>query len=92
MPSVRFVSADVVEALEWMLPQANAPNESCIVVLDWFSGHLTKEAAAIIKQKGHVRLFHGGGTTPSTQISDTRLHAILAGRLVRLEVGSRAGR
>ena len=49
-----------------MLPQANNPDQSCVVLLDFFSGHLTKEVADIVKAKGHVLLFHGGGTTPIT--------------------------
>ena len=36
-----YRSVDVVQALSWMLPQANNSEESCVVLLDWFSGHLT---------------------------------------------------
>ena len=70
-----YRSQDVVEALEWMLPDCNDPTESIIVILDWFSGHLTEEVADVVRRKGHVLLFHGGGTTPFTQINDTHLHA-----------------
>ena len=70
-----YRSTDVIEALESMLPQANSSEESCIVLLDWFSGHLDDEVAACIKRKGHVLLLHGGGTTPTVQINDTNLHA-----------------
>ena len=59
-----YRSADVVEALDWMLPNATCSLESIIVLLDWFSGHLTDEVAEKIREKGHVLLFHGGGTTP----------------------------
>ena len=38
-----YRSPDVVEALEWMLPQADTPDQSMIVMLDWFSGHLIDE-------------------------------------------------
>jgi len=69
-----------------MLPQASTSEESCVVLLDWFNGHLTKEVADIVKKKGHVLLFHGGGTTPFTQVNDTHLHAILAAKLVEQEV------
>ena len=34
-----YRSEDVVEALEWMLPEANSPSESIVVLLDWFPGH-----------------------------------------------------
>ena len=81
-----YWSVDVVQALNWMLPQATTSEESCVVLLDWFSGHLTKEVADIVKKKGHVLLFHGGGATPFTQINDTHLHAILAGKLVEQEI------
>jgi len=70
-----YRSVDVAQALSWMLPQATTSEESCVVLLDWFSGHLTKEVADIVKKKGHVLLFHGGGTTPFTQVNDTHFHA-----------------
>ena len=65
-----YRSEDMVEALEWMLPVARSPDESIIVLLDWFSGHLTEEVREVIQRKGHVLLHHGGGTTPFTQIND----------------------
>ena len=76
-----YRSEDMVEALDWMLPVASSPEDSIIVLLDWFSGHLTDEVEELIKSKGHVLLFHGGGTTPFTQINDTHHHAVL-GRLL----------
>ena len=81
-------SQDVVEALEWMLlqvPDAEHSRDSIIVLLDWFSGHLTDEVADLVKRKGHVLLFHGGGCTPFTQINDTHLHASLASLLSQIE-------
>ena len=44
-----YRSEDVVEALDWMLPVANIPSESIIVILDWYSGHLTKEVAELVE-------------------------------------------
>ena len=81
-----YRSEDVVEALEWMLPDANDSSESIIVMLDWFSGHLTEEVAECIKRKGHVLVLHGGGTTPFTQVNDTHLHAQLQRILINLEI------
>ena len=75
-----YRSVDVVEALQWMLPQANSADESCVVLLE------TKEVADVVRRKGHVLLFHGGGTTPFAQVNDTHLHAILAGKLVEQEI------
>ena len=51
------------KAWKWMLPPARTSYESCVVRLDWFSGHLTKEVADIVKKMGHVVLCHGGRTT-----------------------------
>ena len=76
---------DVVEALDWMLPQVHTPEESSTVLLDWFSAHLTDEVAANVKDKGHVLLFHGGGATSFLQISDTCLHAPLKAQFVRMQ-------
>ena len=80
-----YRSADVVEALDWMLPNASNSTESIIVLLDWYSGHLTEEVAEVVRRKGHVLIFHGGGCTPFTQINDTHLHAQLAKLLIQVE-------
>jgi hypothetical protein len=78
-------SGDVVEALEWMLPDAKTAAESIVVMLDWYSGHLTPEVQEVISRKGHVLMFHGGGCTPFTQINDTHLHASLSKSLIQFE-------
>ena len=80
-----YRSQDVVEVLGWMLPQARIPDERIIVLLDWFSGHTTEEVKNLVASKGHVLLFHGGGTIPFTQINDTHLHALLARYLIQFE-------
>jgi hypothetical protein len=80
-----YRSVDMVEALDWILPMTNDSSESIVVLLDWFSGHLTDEVKELIAGKGHVLLFHGGGTTPFTQINDTHLHAQLASVLIKIE-------
>ena len=80
-----YRSEDVCEFLEWALPQASSPEESIIVVLDWYSGHRTDEVEELLKRKGHVLLFHGGGTTPFTQINDTHLHAMVQRLMVAIE-------
>ena len=74
----------MVEALEWMLLEAASSEESMIVLLDWYSGHRTKEVMDVVARKGHVLLFHGGGTTLSTQANDTHLHALLQNLLVKV--------
>ena len=56
---------DVVETLDWMLPNASDATESVVVLLGWCSGHLTDEVADLVRRNGHVLLFHGGGATPS---------------------------
>ena len=80
-----YRSEDVVEALDWMLPTASNSTESIIVLLGWYSGHLTDEVAALVRGKGHVLMFHGGGCTPFTQINDTHLHALLARFILQIE-------
>ena len=80
-----YRSEDVVEALNWMLPRANKSWESMIVMLGWYSGHRTDEVRDLIKKKGHVLIYHGGGTTPFTQTNDTHLHAICQYLLVQIE-------
>ena len=80
-----YRSSDMVQALNWMLPQAQNSSESIVVILDWYSGHLTDEVLELVKRKGHVLIFHGGGCTPFTQINDTHLHSQLARLLLQLE-------
>ena len=69
-----YRSEDVVEALDWMLldvADEEHSHESIIVILDWFSGHLTPEVAELVRRKGHVLMFHGGGA-PLSHRSTTR--------------------
>ena len=80
-----YRSEDMVKALDWMLPSASNSTESIIVLLDWYSGHLTEEVADVVRSKGHVLVFHGGGCTPFTQINDTHLHALLARVMIQIE-------
>jgi hypothetical protein len=68
-----------------MLPSAADSSESIIVLLDWYSGHLTEEVEEVVRRKGHVLLFHGCGCTPVTHVSDTHLQATLARYLIQIE-------
>ena len=76
---------DVVELLKKSLHYAQDPEESVVVLLDWFKAHRSPEVAQLIKDMGHVLLFHGGGTTGYTQVNDTHLHAALQKLLQLLE-------
>ena len=58
-----YRSEDVVKALDWILPSATCPEDSIVVVLDWFSGHRTDEVEELLRRKGHVLLFHGRDDT-----------------------------
>lgn len=80
-----YRSEDMVEALDWLLPTANDTSESIVVMLDWYSGHRTEEVLDLILKKGHVVLFHGGGTTPYTQVNDTHFHGLIQSLLIRIE-------
>jgi len=81
-----YRSEDVVDALEFMLPVATKSEESIILMLDWYSGHLTEEVSQCVRDKGHVLLFHGGGCTPFSQVNDTHLHSQMARLLTQFEV------
>ena len=74
-----YRSADMVEALDRMLPDAKDSSESIVVMLDGYPGHLPDEVRELVHSKGHVLLFHGRGCTPYAQVMDTNLHATLAG-------------
>ena len=66
-----YRAEDVVDFLDWVLPQSSCLGESVVVLLDWFSAHLADEVQALIHAKGHVLLHHGGGTTGIEQINAT---------------------
>ena len=81
-----YRTEDVVETLDWALPNAESSKESIVVLLDWYSGHRTAEVKDAISSKGHVLLFHGGGTTPFTQVNDTHFHALCQHYLEEIEM------
>ena len=76
---------DVLDALHTLLPAARDSTESMVVLLDYFSAHLTHDVQQFIAERGHVVLYHGGGTTAFTQINDTHLHAQLQSCIIKLE-------
>ena len=39
-----YRAEDVIDALRWGVPAATKPEESIVVMLDWFSAHLNPEA------------------------------------------------
>ena len=80
-----YRTEDVLAVLEWMLPQAGEESESTIVMLDWYSAHLSSEVQDLITRKGHILLLHGGGVTGMEQINDTHLHALVQRRMEELE-------
>ena len=80
-----YRAADCVEAIEWILPDAQDSSESVVVLLDWFSAHRSDEVLECVERKGHVLVFHGGGVTPFIQVNDTHLHAQVARSLIALE-------
>ena len=66
-----YRSSDMLELLERTLPPATEDYEAAVVCLDWYAGHRTAEIASLISRRGHVLLFHGGGTTGYEQVNDT---------------------
>ena len=64
---------DVVDFLDWSLEPAACPQQSTVVLLDWFSAHLSREVAELVAKKGHVLLLHGGGVTGIEQVNAARL-------------------
>ena len=63
---------DAVTFLDWALPPAACPQDSIVVLLDWFSAHLSTEVAELVASKGHILLFHGGGVTGMEQVNAPR--------------------
>ena len=80
-----YRAPDVVDALRWALRPASCPQESVVVLLDWFAAHLTDEVEQAIRDMGHVVLYHGGGVTGIEQVNDTHLHASVQRSMEQLE-------
>jgi len=80
-----YRSEDVCDALRFFLPAAQSSEESIVVILDWYSGHLTPEVQACIRELGHIAIYHGGGCTGFEQINDTHLHATVQRIMQELE-------
>ena len=81
-----YRAEDVVEALTWALKPATCPQESVVILLDWFSAHLSEEVQEAIRAMGHVVLYHGGGVTGLEQVNDTHMHAQVQRTMEQLEV------
>ena len=47
-----YRTEDVVEFLDWALPQAHSSEESVVVLLDWFKAHLSDEVRELVRSKG----------------------------------------
>ena len=80
-----YRSENVVDALEWGLRPATCSSESVVVLLDWFSAHLSDEVQDALRAMGHVVIYHGGGVTGLMQVNDTHLHAIVQRIMEQLE-------
>jgi len=74
-----YRTEDVLEFLEWALEPAACPQESTIVMLDWFSAHLAPEVAELVARKGHLLILHGGGVTGLEQVNDAWLAYVRSG-------------
>ena len=46
-----YRAEDMVQALDWMLPKAIVPEDSTVLLLDWYSGHRAPEVEDLVKKK-----------------------------------------
>jgi hypothetical protein len=64
-------------------------------MLDWFSAHLHEKVQQLVRKKGHILDYHGGGTTPIEQVNDTHIHAALSReystKLLKMQMRSDSG-
>lgn len=68
-----YRTEDVTAFLDWALEPAACPQDSTVVLLDWYSAHLSQEVADLVAAKGHILLLHGGGVTGIEQVNAPRL-------------------
>ena len=69
----------LLEYFDELLPVAERPEDALCLYLDWFSAHIAPEVREqVVEQKGHMLMFHGGGTTGVIQANDTHVHEPLS--------------
>ena len=78
-PKGSYRVAHLLEYFDKLLPVAERPEDAQCLYLDWFSAHLAEEVwDLVVNQKGHMEMFHGGGTTGMLQGNDTHVHEPLS--------------
>ena len=53
-----YRDSDILDFLEWALPDARTSDESIVLMLDWDSSHRTDDVMELVRLKGHVLIFH----------------------------------
>ena len=78
-PKGSYRVEQLLEYFDKLLPVAERPEDSVCLYLDWFSAHLSPEVwELVVEEKGHMLMFHGGGTTGVMQSNDTHIHEPLS--------------
>jgi hypothetical protein len=76
-PSGSYRCGHVIEFLAFILPVAQTPEDSCMVILDRFAPHMSEEGEQLVAEYGHLYDVLGGGQTMSGQVGDTHRHGPL---------------
>ena len=69
-----YRASDMKKFLEHFIKPAGEDYESRLICLDLHASHMDASVVELIESRGHVLLFHGGGTTGCVQINDTHMH------------------
>ena len=71
-----------------LLPDVSGTDgsESQIIQLDWYAAHRAPRIETFIKNRGHLLLLHGDGTTDYEQVNDMHLHIRLQSMIKHLEI------
>ena len=74
-PNGSYRTEQVLDYLDWLLPDVENPEETQVPVLDWYSAHLADEVQELVANKtGSLVLYIGGGTTGIASVCDVVAH------------------
>ena len=60
-PNGSYQTQQVLEYVEWLLPEADSPADAVVPVMDWYSAHLVEEVQELVMLRAlSPALFLGG--------------------------------
>ena len=84
-PNGSYPTQQVLEYLEWLLPEADSPADAVVPVMDWYSAHLAEEVQELVLLRAQSPALFLGGTTGLQAVCDVWAHKELSEKYKALE-------